>query len=113
MVGAHKLGEFTWAEALNNEYGITDRDINVIAENSSADRHGLANTGLRNLYYFSIRQDFYNRMQILVACMLEDGCFEAFSFDKNTGVLTYDMSKDKRFEEFWKHKNDPNYKKTQ
>jgi len=51
-------------------------------------------------------------MQILVGCLLEDNCFEAFSFNKDTGILTYDMNKDKRFEEFWKHKNDSNYKIT-
>lgn len=108
-VGHHKLGQFTKIEAICNHYQISDRDMHTISESMSADREGLWNSGLRTAYYTSVRLDWYNRNQILIGCMMADGCFDAHSYDQKTGKLTYDMSKDARFDEFWKHRYDASY----
>lgn len=108
-VGHHELGQFTKIEAICNHYQISDRDMHTISESMSADREGLWNAGLRTAYYTSVRLDWYNRNQILVGCMITDGCFEAHSYNQKTGELKYDMSKDERFSEFWKHRYDATY----
>jgi hypothetical protein len=46
-------------------------------------------------------------MTMFLAYMEKDGCLEAHSFVN--GEFVYDMSKDKRFDEYYKHRNDPNY----
>jgi hypothetical protein len=94
FIGHHELGEFTKVEKLNQEYQITDSDMNTISDSASADRYGVLNKGERTLYYFSVRPDWYNRNVLFVACMKQDGCWEAHSFDKSTGILSYDMAKD-------------------
>lgn len=104
MLGHHQLGEFTKIEKLNQEYQITDSDMNSISDTVSADQFGIFNVGERALYYFSVRPDWYNRNMLFVACMRQDGCWNAHSFDQKTGKFKYDMSKDERFSEFWKHR---------
>lgn len=106
FVGHHELGEFTKVEQLNQDYQITDSDMNTISDSASADHYGIANVGERALYYFSVRPDWYNRNILFVACMKQDGCWKAHKFDKTTGKLSYDMAEDERFSEFWRHRND-------
>lgn len=109
FLGKHKLGQFTKIEALSNRFQITDKDMHTISETMSADRTGFLNSGIRSAYYTAVRLDWYNRNQIFVGCMMEDGCFDAYEFDEKTGKISYNMSKDARFDEFWKHRNDANY----
>lgn len=109
FTGSLKLGDFGKIGLLNNEYAITDRDMNIMSERTSVDRYGIVNQGARSLYYNTVRPDWFNRMTIFVAKMKADGCWDAYSKDPKTGKLVYDMSKDKRFTEFWQHRNDKNY----
>lgn len=109
FVGHHKLGQFTKVEAISDYYQISDKDMHTISESKSADREGLLNAGLRTAYYTAVRLDWYNRNQLFIGCMMEDGCYDAHSYDQKTGKLVYDMNKDSRFSEFWKHRNDSNY----
>lgn len=102
------MGEFNFAEQLNNIYAITDRDSTIMSEAISVDNFGLFNTGERTLFYNTVRPDWYSRMTLFVAMMISDGTLDAHSVDSN-GNLKYDMSKDRRFSEYYKHKNDPNY----
>lgn len=101
------LADFDLIGQLNNDYGIANRDVNTIADRTVYNRFGFHNALQRAPYVTSQAPDFYNRMAIFVAKMIHDGCFEAHSVVD--GQLVYDMSKDKRFDEFWEHRNDPNY----
>jgi hypothetical protein len=55
--------------------------MHTISESMSADREGLWNAGVRTAFYTSVRLDWYNRNQILIGCMLTDGCFDAHSYN--------------------------------
>ena len=113
LLGNMHAGDFSLIDSINNLYAITDRDMNIYSERLSADRYGVFNTGTRNLYQNTVRPDWFNRMIIFVAKMKADGCWEAHHLDKKAGQLIYDMSKDKRFDEYYRHKNDANYKETE
>lgn len=98
-------------EGCNALYGINDMDAASFAQNNSTNKHGLFNFFDRIAYYWSSRPDFYNRMSIFTAQMLEDGSYEAHSVDAN-GNLIYNIKKDKRFEAlFNKPKGSPEYNK--
>ena len=103
----------TVIQAVNSIYGINDMDSQQFAQNNSSNKHGIFNFFDRIAYHFSSRPDFYNRMSIFTAQMLQDGSYEAHSVDAN-GDLIYDMKKDKRFEAlFTKPKESDAYKKAQ
>lgn len=85
--------------AVNVQYGINDMDNVAFAQNNTSNNHGIFNFFGKFAYKFSSRPDFYNRMTIFIAQMMQDGSFEAHSIDKN-GQLKYDYSKDKRFAAF-------------
>ena len=55
-------------------------------------KHGLS----KYMYIFSSCPDFFNRMSLFIAKMIEDGSFDAHSVDKD-GNLVYNIKKDKRF----------------
>jgi hypothetical protein len=48
------------------------------------------------MFIFQTCPDFFNRMSLFVAKMIEDGCFDAHSMTED-GYLQYDFKKDKRF----------------
>lgn len=94
----------TVSTAINAQYGINDMDNVAFADNNTSNRHGLFNFFGKFAYKFSSRPDFYNRMTIFVAQMMEDGSWEAHSIDKKTNELIYDWKQDKRFAAY---ANDP------
>lgn len=97
-------------EALNRLYGINDMDMNTYIDKIKTDQHGIFN--LTNLMFkFASRPDFYNRMSIFTAKMLADGSYDAHTVDEK-GMLVYDWTKDKRFEQFAKgNTSHPDYQK--
>jgi hypothetical protein len=108
LTGKLDLGEYDLLGLINNEYAITDRDANAISAKLSADNYGLFNVGSRTLFYNTVRPDWFVRMTLFVSKMIADGTWEAHSKGSD-GRLVYDIKKDKRFSEFWKHKNESNY----
>lgn len=97
-------------EALNMLYGINDMDMNTYVDKIKTDQHGMFNFN-NFMMKFSSRPDFYNRMSIFVAKMIEDGSYEAHSVDEK-GLLKYDWTKDKRFSQFANgNTGHPDYKK--
>jgi len=68
------------------------------------------------MYIAQSAPDYYNRMTLFIAKMMEDGCWEAHTLDEN-GNLIYDWKKDKRFDKLAKYglnsdyKGDPEYNK--
>ena len=51
--------------------------------------------------------DFYARANIMVATMLKDGSYDAYSYDKASGRIQYDMDKDNLYKNY---KTDPKVK---
>jgi len=48
------------------------------------------------MYIANSAPDYFNRLCLFIAKMIEDGCWEAHSLDEK-GNLVYDFTKDKRF----------------
>lgn len=78
-------------------YRLSNTDIGRISERAKSARNGIYNWD--NWAYGTLRSpDFLNRMTLFVARCIEDGCWEAWSVNKDTGDLEYDWRKDKRFD---------------
>ena len=78
----HVGDSISLGEALNNVYGLNDRDINVFTDRINSDTAGIYNfwsLGFR----FSSRPDYYNRMTIFGAQMRKDGSFKAHKMVDN------------------------------
>ena len=95
-------------DALNNAFGLVDRDINSIVDRQKYDRTGFLGGTSKWLYSTAIMADHLNRSVLYIAQMKAEGSFEAISLSKE-GKLLYDFSKDTRYQEFYKNKNNPNY----
>lgn len=108
FAGKSDFADYTFIEALNNMYGMANKDINSSVRTTQVDRSGLFGGLSQYMYIWSTAPDFTNRMVILLAQMVHEGVLDAHSLDKN-GNLEYDMSKDKRFDEYYKHKDNPKY----
>jgi hypothetical protein len=81
-------------QLINELYGINDMDMNTYTERIKTGQHGIFN--FENFAYkMSSRPDYYNRMAIIVAKMLEDGSWDALTV--KDGKLHYDWKKDKRY----------------
>ncbi len=82
-------------ELFNRLYGVNDMDMNSYIEHIKSDQNGIFN--FKNMVWkFASRPDYYNRMTIFVAKMINEGSFDAHSIDEN-GNLVYDSSKDARY----------------
>lgn len=115
LTGKMKAGDRTKVEAINWLYRVANMDANIIAQKTLADRFGLLNTGLDIMYYTNTRPDWYNRLSVFVAKMIEDGCWEAHYLDDQNRLI-YDISKDHRYNVYWNNQDkepkpgDSNYK---
>lgn len=90
----------TKVELLNEHFRISNMTINELPQETSSSRTGLWQTFNRWMGWTLVAPDYWNRMTMFVAQMLEDGCWDAYSVvETENGVeLKYDMSKDSRFE---------------
>ena len=102
------LASYTLCESINKLYGIAAEDISRVVENSMSSRSGVIANLSKWMYMANSAPDYFNRLTLFIAKMLEDGCFEAHSLDKK-GNLVYDFKKDKRFSELNKHGLNSNY----
>lgn len=85
---------------INELYGINDMDINVYSDRLKTYQGGWNHWAMK----FSQRPDFYSRMTIFNAKMLNDGCYYAHSIDSD-GNLVYDCYQDERYAAFLKNPN--------
>lgn len=86
-------------EQFNITFGLNDMDLNsYVSNNMESKSIGLFNLD-RLAFYLTSRPDFYNRLTLFIAQMMQEGVFEAYSL-KN-GRLEYDCTKDKRFKALW------------
>lgn len=90
------LASFTMVQMINKLYGIANEDLNNISKNNSLARTGLKLGLSKYMYIFSSCPDFFNRMSLFIAKMIEDDCLEAHELDVE-GNLVYNIKKDKRF----------------
>ena len=93
----------TLVDALNVNYQMANADIDQLKEQLSMSKSGIRNFESDTLFIFSRIPDIYNRMGILVAKMIHDGCWDAHSITEDDELI-YDFKKDKRFSLL----NDPN-----
>lgn len=107
LSGKMKPGDRSKVEALNWLYRVANMDSNVLTEKTLADRYGIMNMGGDIAYYTNTRPDWYNRMSIFVAKMIQDGSWEAHTLDPKTNKLKYDMKKDKRYAIYAKYRSNP------
>lgn len=103
------MASLTLCETLNKTYGIANEDISQIVNTTMTNRHGVLANVSKYMYIFSSAPDYFNRLTLFVAKMMEDGCFEAHSLDAD-GNLVYDFKKDTRFSELVKHGLNSNYR---
>jgi len=103
------MASLTLCETLNKTYGIANEDISQIVNTTMTNRHGVLANVSNYMYIFSSAPDYFNRLTLFVAKMMEDGCFEAHSLDAD-GNLVYDFKKDARFSELVKHGLNSNYR---
>lgn len=102
LFGESSLADFQLCEQINRLYGIANEDLMKTSVNASMSRIGVLNNSSRWMYIAQTAPDYYNRMTLFIAKMIEDGCFEAHTLEKD-GTLKYDWKKDKRFSELAKH----------
>lgn len=105
---AHKYGEafsgegdisdYTMCEAINKVYGFANEDLNRTVESSTQQRHGVVQNYSRWMYISNSAPDYFNRLTLFIARMMDDGCWEAHTLNED-GTLNYDFTKDKRFSE--------------
>lgn len=113
FTGSGSLSDFTLCESINKLYGIANSDLNYTSKNASLSRLGKFNNMSKWMYIAQSAPDYFNRLTLFIAKMIEDGCFEAHSLDEN-GKLVYDWKKDRRFDKLAEHGlnsdyNDPEY----
>jgi len=98
FAGKGDLADYTMCEALNKVYGFANEDLNRTVENSTNQRKGYVQNASRYMYIANSAPDFFNRLTLFIAKMMEDGCWEAHTLNAD-GTLNYDFTKDKRFSE--------------
>lgn len=94
---------------LNIRYRLSNTDLARIKERLRTNRNGIYNWD--NWAFASLRSpDFLNRMTLFVARCMQDGVWDAYSYEN--GELKYDVKKDMRFQHFLHDDRDhPDYSK--
>lgn len=96
-------------QQLNAIYGMANYSLGNVANQRRVNWLNINNWGRDTLFVGCSAPDYQHRMAILIAKMMDDGCWEAFSLNENE-QLQYDVKKDKRFEAYFKgDKSDPKY----
>lgn len=108
FAGNSDFADFSFAESLNNFYGIANKDINSVVRTTQVDRAGLIGGLSQWMYIWNTAPDFMNRMTLFIAQMVQDKCFDAHTLDKE-GNLVYDFMKDERFLEYTKNRSNEKY----
>lgn len=82
-------------EAINNRWGIVNRDFNILAERLNSTKSGIYTPMSKYLFWFTMAPDYFHRMSLIIAQMMHDGTWESCKFEN--GELKYNWKKDKRF----------------
>ena len=84
-------------QQLNAVYGMANYSLGNIANQRRVNWLNINNWGQDTLFIGCSAPDYQHRMAILIAKMMDDGVWDAYSLDEND-QLKYDFTKDKRFE---------------
>lgn len=96
FVGEGDIADFTMCSALNKDYGFANEDLNRLVDNSTLQAMGITHNFSKWMYIANSAPDYFNRLTLFIAKMMQDGCWDAHSLNKD-GNLVYDFIKDKRF----------------
>lgn len=112
--GVTNLMTMTKLNQFNVKYRFSNLDVARISEGQKTGRGGILN-GEQWAYATLRGPDYLNRMVLFVAKMNHDGCYDAYTLDKE-GRLVYNWRKDKRFDlyakgEEGKSQNETKYNK--
>lgn len=108
FAGNQDMASYTLCESINKLYAVANEDISRVVDNSVNSRLGMLANLSKWMYLANSAPDYFNRLTLFVAKMMEDGCFDAHSLNED-GNLVYDFKKDKRFSELNKHGLNSNY----
>ena len=92
----------SWHMQLNAIFGTANFSYNQMAENSTVQQFGIKNFKLSDLFFTATWPDFIHRNALVIAYLKGIGAYKAYSMQD--GILTYDMTKDDRFQTFLKYK---------
>ena len=92
-----RIATLTKVEALNADFGMANMDADIVQKELSQSRNGVKNFDSDMLYICNRAPDVYHRMGLLIAKMIHDGCWDAYSLNEDD-QLVYDFKKDKRFD---------------
>lgn len=97
LMNAHKnFSSVSLLQQLDARYGVANYSLNNISRKRRLNWYGIRNWNTDTAFWGSTAPDFQHRMTILVAKMMGDGSWQAYSLNKD-GDLIYDWKKDKRF----------------
>lgn len=103
-----RLYSVTKFQALNEKMRMANMDLEQMVMKTKSERIGIFNAVDSRYKFATVSQgDFYNRIFIAILEMKKLGCYDAVDIDYEKGTLTYDISKDHRFETFFAEKNKP------
>lgn len=88
-------------QQLNAMYGMANYSLGNVANQRKVNWLNINNWGHDTLFIGCSAPDYQHRMAILIAKMMDDGCWDALSTNEND-ELVYDFKKDKRFEAYIK-----------
>ena len=93
----------TKIELLNEHFRMTNMSISELHSQTTSNKVGFAQAFDRWSGWCLVAPDYFNRMTMFIAQMMEDGCWDAYSVheDGEAVQLKYDMSKDKRFDIYY------------
>lgn len=84
-------------QQLNAMYGMANYSLGNVANQRKVNWMNIRNWGQDTLFIGCSAPDYQHRMSILIAKMMDDGCWNAISANESD-ELVYDWKKDKRFE---------------
>ncbi len=100
------LNKQNFMSFLNQRYAMSGYSYTEMGDYLRRTRLGIQNVESGDVFIGTKIPDDYYRLTILIAKMMNDGCFEAYVADG--GTWKYDMKKDKRFSKFLSNdKSDP------
>lgn len=95
--------EWNLPDAINNFYGFANRDVNTAVQRMQTNRRGIFMGLSPWMYSMNTMPDYYNRLGLFMAKMIEEGSYDAHIV--KDGMLVYDPKLDKRFEKYFKNRD--------
>ena len=105
----NNLSGISMLQQMNSIYGMANYSLGNVANQRRVNWLNINNWGQDTLFIGCSAPDYQHRMAILIAKMMDDGVWDAYSLDENE-QLKYDFTKDKRFEVYLSgDKSNPKY----